>query len=211
MQTPALLRAGAAVLLRAGAAVLLRAGAAVLLRAGAAVLLRAGEAVLLRAGAAVLLLALSACTRVDTAPGMGRHPWTKPNVLRVADISDPEGFNPLLSTMDLVEDPSSLVFSYLVIDDGNGKLVGDLVTDVPSLANGGISADGTTYTYHLRKGVRWHDGDALTSRDVAFTWRTVMNPKNNVFHREGYDRVAESTRPTISPSSCISRRVIRRS
>jgi peptide/nickel transport system substrate-binding protein len=147
------------------------------------------------------ILLSAACTRVDTATGSGRHPWTKPNVLRIADISDPESFNPLLSTMDLVEDLSSLIFSYLVIADGHGKLIGDLATEVPSLANGEISADGKTYTYRLRKGIVWHDGVALTARDVAFTWRAVMNPANNVFHREGYDEVARIETP--DPSTVI--------
>ncbi len=144
----------------------------------------------------VLILPLvAACTHVDPAQPGGRHPWTTPNVLRIADISDPEGFNPLLSTMDLVEDLSSLIFSYLIVSDGNGKLIGDLATAVPSLANGGISADGKTYTYHLRSGVQWHDGVPLTSRDVAFTWRAVMRPANNVFHREGYEDVARIDTP----------------
>jgi peptide/nickel transport system substrate-binding protein len=149
----------------------------------------------LRALAILCLAALAACTRVDTADSTGRHSWTKPNVLRIADTSDPDQFDSLLSTMDLVEDLSSLVMSYLVIADGNGKLVGDLATEVPSLTNGGISKDGKTYVYHLHKGVLWHDGKPLTSRDVAFTWRAVVNPRNNVFHREGYEEVASIETP----------------
>jgi peptide/nickel transport system substrate-binding protein len=128
------------------------------------------------------------CTRVETAAG-DQQPWTKPGVLRIADIADPDHFNPLLSGMDLVANLSSLVFSYLVVADGAGRLVGDLATEVPSLQNGGISLDGRTYTYHLRRGVLWHDGVRLTSHDVAFTWQVVVNPRNNVFHREGYTEI----------------------
>ena len=73
----------------------------------------------------------------------------------MADVADPDQFNPLLSTMDLVEALSSLVLSYLVIADGDGRLAGDLATAVPSLRNGGISHDGRTYVYHLRKGVHF--------------------------------------------------------
>jgi peptide/nickel transport system substrate-binding protein len=129
------------------------------------------------------------CTRVGGAGPSDRHAWTRPGVLRIADVSDPDHFNPLLSTMDLVEDLSSLVFSYLVISDGNGKLIGDLATEVPSLANGGISKDGKTYVYHVRKGVRWHDGASFSAHDVAFTWRAIVSPRNNVLHREGYEEV----------------------
>ncbi|MBV8152081.1 MAG: peptide ABC transporter substrate-binding protein [Candidatus Eremiobacteraeota bacterium] len=115
--------------------------------------------------------------------------------MRIADLADPDRFNPLLSTMDLTEHLSALVYSTLVIADDRGRLIGDLATDVPSLANGGVSRDGKTVVYHLRSGVTWHDGQRFTSRDVAFTWRQVMNPRNNVFHREGYEDVARVDTP----------------
>jgi peptide/nickel transport system substrate-binding protein len=135
---------------------------------------------------------LGACARDDggARANGGRHPWTRPGVLRLADVADPDSLNPLLSTMDLSYDLSSLIFSYLVIADSQGRMVGDLATSVPSPENGGVYDDGRTYVYHLRGGVRWHDGAPLTSRDVAFSWRAVMNPRNNVLHREGYQEVA---------------------
>jgi peptide/nickel transport system substrate-binding protein len=140
-------------------------------------------------------LLLAGCARVDTAAPSGRHSWTRPGVLRIADTADPDHFNPLLSGMDLVEDLSSLVFSYLVIADGNGKLIGDLAVAVPTLGNGGISKDGKTVVYHLRPGVLWQDGVPFTSRDVAFTWRAAVAPQNNVMHREGYDEVERIDTP----------------
>jgi peptide/nickel transport system substrate-binding protein len=154
---------------------------------------------MLVAGVAALAL-LTACARTGTnagAPGAhaARHPWTQPGVLRLADVAEPDSLNPLLSTMDLSYDLSSLIFSYLVIADARGKPVGDLAVEVPSLANGGISRDGKTYTYHLRSGVRWHDGVPLGARDVAFSWRAIVSPRNNVLHREGYDQVARIDTP----------------
>ncbi|MDQ6943003.1 MAG: hypothetical protein M3169_10895 [Candidatus Eremiobacteraeota bacterium] len=86
-----------------------------------------------RAAAAALVL-LSGCTPAGTATHAGRHPWTQPGVLRLADVADPDSVNPLLSTMDLSYDLSSLIFSYLVISDAHGTPVGDLATEVPSLA-----------------------------------------------------------------------------
>lgn len=97
--------------------------------------------------------------------------------------------------MDVSYDLSSLVYSYLVISDANGKLVGDLATFVPSPANGGISRDGRTYVYHLRRGVLWHDGRPFTSRDVRASWHAVMNPRNLTVFRQGYDRVARIDTP----------------
>ena len=141
------------------------------------------------------IAALAGCTHVTAAPPGARHAWTVPHVLRLADVADPDSLDPLLSTMDLSYDLSSLVFSYLVIARRDGSAAGDLATTVPSRANGGVSADGRTYTYHLRKGVRWHDGVPLTSRDVAFSWQAIMNPRNNVLHREGFEEVRSIDTP----------------
>jgi len=64
---------------------------------------------------------------------------------------------------------------------------------VPTAANGGISRDGRTVTYHLRRNVRWHDGAPFDAADVLFSQRAVMNPANNVPDRTGFDQV-ESVR-----------------
>ncbi len=89
-----------------------------------------------------------------------------------------------------------LVFDELVTVDASGKRdVPDLAEVVPTLANGGISRDGLTITYKLRRGVRWQDGVPFTSRDVAFTWRAVMNPANNVKSQHGYALVRSVETP----------------
>src|ERR1700751_5039886 len=101
------------------------------------------------AGVFVFALLLSACTKVETTAAGQRHSWTIPHVLRVADLAEPDHLNPYLSEMDIAYGFSSLVYSYLVVADDRGRLVGDLATEVPSLANAGISKDGRTYTSHL--------------------------------------------------------------
>ncbi len=141
---------------------------------------------------ALALGVLAGCTKAATAPSTGaRHAWTVPHVLRIADISDPDHLNPYLSEMDVSYDLASLVYSYLVVADDRGRLIGDLAVTVPSLANGGISRDGRTYTYHLRRNVWWQDGVAFGARDVVASWQAVMNPRNDTFEHEGYDRVAD--------------------
>jgi peptide/nickel transport system substrate-binding protein len=144
-----------------------------------------------------LALALAAgCSRAESPTSAGaRHAWTIPHVLRIADISEPDYLNPYLSEMDISYDISSLLYSYLVIADDRGRLVGDLATGVPTLANGGISKDGRTYVYRLRHGVLWHDGVTFASKDVAASWHAVMNPSNNTFEREGYDQVTRIETP----------------
>jgi peptide/nickel transport system substrate-binding protein len=46
-----------------------------------------------------------------------------------------------------------------------------LATEVPSLENGGISEDGTVYTFNIREGVTFHDGAELTASDVAYSFQ----------------------------------------
>jgi peptide/nickel transport system substrate-binding protein len=49
-----------------------------------------------------------------------------------------------------------------------------LALEVPTVDNGGISADGRTYTYHLRSDVRFHNGDIMTAEDVAYSIERVL-------------------------------------
>ena len=78
---------------------------------------------------------------------------------------------------------------YLFNWNDRNEWVPELATEVPSLANGGISKDGLTIAYRLRPGVTWQDGVAFTADDVIFTYEQVMNPRNNVGSRTGYDLI----------------------
>ena len=150
--------------------------------------------------AVALATALSACTRVaDTQsaqPGTSaRHTWTRPGVLRFASLNDPDTLSPLIGTYQVDVDLSMFWAGYLFNYNDADQLVPELATEVPTLANGGISKDGLTITYHLRKGVQWQDGAPFSADDVVFTWQAVMNPNNNVQTRDGYDDVASIDEP----------------
>ena len=88
-----------------------------------------------------------------------------------------------------------MIFDPLLSVDDKGNPVPILATEVPTAANGGISPDGLTVTYHLRPGVKFTDGVPLTSKDVKFTWRAMMNPANNVVSRNGFDDVTSIDTP----------------
>ncbi len=144
------------------------------------------------------LVAFAGCTRVnDDAPGAAaaRHAWTVPDTLRVTSGLVPRTLNPLLATQTIEASLNRLVFDILVTCDSKGDLVPDLASEVPTTANGGISRDGLTITYHLRRGVKWHDGVPFTSKDVAFSFAAIMNPKTDVISRHGYDDVARVETP----------------
>ena len=89
----------------------------------------------------------------------------------------------------------NLIFSKFVKYDDHFQLIPDLITEIPTVENGGVSTDHRVYTYHLRSGVRWHDGKPLTSRDVRFTFDVIMDPKVNVESREGWEAVASLDTP----------------
>ncbi|MBV8749544.1 MAG: hypothetical protein JO103_07505, partial [Candidatus Eremiobacteraeota bacterium] len=100
--------------------------------------------------AAVAAFALPACTRVATTqsePGAEtRHSWTQPGVLRIASLNDPDSLSPLVGNFQVDVDLSMFWAGYLFNFSDANALVPELATDVPTLANGGISKDGLTIT-----------------------------------------------------------------
>lgn len=118
--------------------------------------------------------------------------------MRIAVVIAPTNLNPILAQNSIENFIDGLVFDELVTLDNHGNEIPDLAAVVPTRANGGISADGRTITYHLRTNARWQDGVPITGKDVAFTWRAIMNPANNVVSRHGYDRITSVGTPNAS-------------
>jgi peptide/nickel transport system substrate-binding protein len=149
-----------------------------------------------------LAIVLGGCTRVvetsSSGAGAERHPWTRPGVLRIASLNDPDTLNPLIGTYQVDVDLSMFWGGYLFNYSDQNELVPELATELPTLANGGIAKDGRTITYHLRKGVLWQDGVPFSADDVVFSWHAVMNPNNNVQTRVGYDDIASIDEPDSS-------------
>ena len=112
-------------------------------------------------------------------------------VLRMATTVDPPGLNPMVFDNANVTFFAPLFHGFLLRTDGNGRLIPDLAVRVPTVANGGIARDGRSVTYHLRHGVRWHDGAPFDARDVVFSFAAAMNPANQVPDRTGFDHVAD--------------------
>ena len=105
-------------------------------------------------------------------------------------------FNPLLYVNTGVE----TAVEYSVFDapwkiNTSGRFIPNLATEIPSAANGGITENGRVWTLHFRRDVTWHDGAPLTSKDVKFTFETIMNPKVVVRSTAGHDHVADFSTP----------------
>ncbi len=78
--------------------------------------------------------------------------------------------NPLYASSSAETSLGRLVFSSLYNYDSTGRLHQDLATKL-SVGDGG-----KTYTLSIRKDAKWHDGEPLTAKDIAFTVNLIKNP-----------------------------------
>jgi peptide/nickel transport system substrate-binding protein len=60
--------------------------------------------------------------------------------------------------------------------DPDGYLLPVLAAEIPTLENDGLAADGTSVTWKLKRGVKWHDGMPFTADDVVFNWQYARDP-----------------------------------
>jgi peptide/nickel transport system substrate-binding protein len=100
--------------------------------------------------------------------------------------------NPALSAQTSVGLLSQLTMAYLVRYDQRNRPIPELAEAIPTRSNGGISLDGKTITWRLRRDAKWSDGMPFDSADVAFSVEAMQNPANNIVSHDGFaliDRV----------------------
>lgn len=96
--------------------------------------------------------------------------------LRILEWQGPTLLNPHFAT-GLKDNTGSRVFyEPLAQFDADGNLETVLAAELPSLANGGLAADGKSVVWKLKKGVTWHDGQPFTADDVIFNWQYAIDP-----------------------------------
>jgi peptide/nickel transport system substrate-binding protein len=89
-----------------------------------------------------------------------------------------------------------MTMAYLFRGDLHSEpTIPELVTQIPTKANGGISPDGKSLTFKLRHGVLWSDGVPFTADDVIFTTKLILDPKTNVVSRDGWDHIVKMDEP----------------
>ncbi|MFN8593321.1 MAG: peptide ABC transporter substrate-binding protein [Thermomicrobiales bacterium] len=81
------------------------------------------------------------------------------------------------------------LFEPMIRYDDKGEMEPRLLTEIPSVENGGVSEDGLTYTLHFTPGVTWHDGTPFTANDFRFTWEFLMNPENQAQATAGWSEI----------------------
>ena len=146
--------------------------------------------------AAAACVALAACTKVTTGGAGGHNAFTKPHYLRYADGGgDLASLNPVLNSETRLSYIAEMTMAYFARYDSNNRPIPELLTVIPTTANHGISADGKTITWHLRRGVRWSDGAPFNADDVVFSTNAVNNPANNVIGRDGWNLIQKVDEP----------------
>ena len=140
----------------------------------------------------VVGLILGACggggntsTATEPAQGAGNAPATEPPVsseggggtVTLIIPEEPTTLNYFLADAAIVRQAAeATAMTGLATINEKGEYVATLAQELPSLDNGGLSADYLTVTWKLREGLKWSDGEALTSDDVKFTVEVLSNP-----------------------------------
>src|SRR5438046_3626828 len=84
--------------------------------------------------------------------------------------------NPYFAVGTKDQDGSRIFYEPLASWDPDGNMAPILAAEIPSVQNGGVSRDGRTVTWKLKKGVTWHDGKPFTADDCVFTAEYCADP-----------------------------------
>lgn len=106
-----------------------------------------------------------------------------------ASLGDASRINPVLSTDSASNEIASLIFNGLIKYDKDLKLVGDLAKSFE------IKRGGLEIVFHLRPGLKWHDGAPVTSDDVLFTYQKLVDPEVRTPYGADYARVSRVETP----------------
>lgn len=103
----------------------------------------------------------------------------------------PSTMNPYLSGGTKELEAASLVLEPMARYDEGGNMVPYLAESIPTVDNGGVSADLTSITWKLKEGMKWADGSPVTSADLIFTWKYCTDPAGGCAQSEKYNDVTD--------------------
>lgn len=130
------------------------------------------------------LVLLFACSRQGVS-----HGWGTPHEMTIARANDPSSLNPLVAFDQPDIDITQLYAEPLVGMNERNEPIPMLAVRVPTVDNGDVARDGRMVTYHLRRGVRFADGSPFTSKDVAFTYRAILDARNPTTEAQPYREI----------------------
>jgi peptide/nickel transport system substrate-binding protein len=138
--------------------------------------------------ALVALIPLGACSRLEppAEPVAGEGGPAYGDTLVESSIGDISGLIPNITSDSASHDIGNLIYSNLVRTDKDLRLEGELAKGWE------ISKDEMTITFHLREGVKWHDGVQLTADDLDFTYRYMIDPKTPTAYGESFRQIKQA-------------------
>ncbi len=130
---------------------------------------------MLRLSAAVLLACAPALWPAPTAAAE-KPAVRNPDTFTLAEVGEITSLDPAYPYDNSSQGAILNMYDTLIGFDGArvDKFVPLLATSVPSQANGGVSRDGRTYRFHIRRNVRFHDGAPMTPQDVKYSLMRFM-------------------------------------
>ncbi len=109
----------------------------------------------------------------ESADNSGSGDASSETSIVIGQSSEVANLNPMIQPRTPDSNVQCMIFSYLVIPDEKMEYVGDLAESWD------ISDDGKVYTFHLKQGVKWHDGEDFNADDVVFTLTSLAAPTYN--------------------------------
>ena len=110
--------------------------------------------------------------------------WQAPSIL-----------NPYLSSGTKDVETASLILEGLAGFNEKGEVIARLAEDVPTVENGGITADLTQITWKLKPGLLWSDGSPVTSADAKFTYEYCTHPEGGCAQAARYEGISSIETP----------------
>ena len=110
--------------------------------------------------------------------------WQAPSIL-----------NPYLSSGTKDVESSSLILEGMAGFNEKGEVIPRLAESIPTVDNGGISADLTTVTWKLKPGLVWSDGTPVTSADAKFTYEYCTHPEGGCAQAARYEGIKSIDTP----------------
>jgi peptide/nickel transport system substrate-binding protein len=140
----------------------------------------------------LMILPLAACDKTSSQNDVHQKADKPPaygDILVRGDIGDASNLIPLLASDSASHAVGGMVFNGLVKYDKNMNIVGDLAQSWD------VSQNGLVMTFHLRKGVFWHDGKPFTSADVLYTYQVTTDPKTPTAYAGDFLKIKKAEAP----------------
>jgi len=116
----------------------------------------------------------------------------------IGHSQEPTVLNPHLLHIEVDDGIHYAIYDPLFNIDTDGNFFPVLAKEVPTVENGGISADGLNWKIKLRDDVRWHDGKPFTAEDVKFTLELLVDKEFRSWRVTGHEHVRDLT--VVSPT-----------